>query len=356
MPSDGAPTLEQVGPETVWKSKSMPDLGLSVSSGYEYRVYVLECEASCLYVGIETRAKLAGRLRQHFAGRGAHFTKVHKPRSILMVWPATCTAVESYVYHALLAAQPAGRVEKLGGWTQTSTRVSPLAALQFEQARRSMRGSCFNCGGPHYASSCPKATQGCTYTCPKCKASILVSSRGQSTPSMLSGGSPSRVAQLPPPPLDRPSAPQLKRAAPPGSSCEPVTKAARTGSGSSGCVVSVCGKGYASLSWHLAKTKPTERECTKARAECGAGALAVRGGDLRTLAAQGFTAQPPRVARALMGDRTRLPSDWTDTLCKSVAKRSALQLRKAGDVLCSTRANQLLWRVRDLQRTFDKRA
>ena len=57
-----------------------------------------------------------------------------------------------------------------------------------------------------------------------------------------------------------------------------------------------------------------------------------------------------------MGDRTRLPSDWTDTLCKSVAKRSALQLRKAGDVLCSTRANQLLWRVRDLQRTFDKRA
>ena len=178
MPSDGAPTLEQVGPETVWKSKSMPDLGLSVSSGYEYRVYVLECEASCLYVGIETRAKLAGRLRQHFAGRGAHFTKVHKPRSILMVWPATCTAVESYVYHALLAAQPAGRVEKLGGWTQTSTRVSPLAALQFEQARRSMRGSCFNCGGPHYASSCPKATQGCTYTCPKCKASILVSSMG----------------------------------------------------------------------------------------------------------------------------------------------------------------------------------
>ncbi len=69
----------------------MPDLGLFVSSGYEHRVYVLEREASYLYVGIETRAKLAGRLRQRFAGRGAHFTKVHKPRSILMVWPATCT-------------------------------------------------------------------------------------------------------------------------------------------------------------------------------------------------------------------------------------------------------------------------
>jgi hypothetical protein len=126
----------------------MPELGLSDNAGLEYRVYVLDCADSCLYVGIEVKAKLASRLKQHFVGGGAFFTKQHRPRALHLVWPAACTAVECYVYHALLAMQPAGRVERLGGWTQTSTKVSPLAALVFEQARRSLRGSCFNCGGP----------------------------------------------------------------------------------------------------------------------------------------------------------------------------------------------------------------
>ena len=126
----------------------MPELGLSDDTGLGFRVYVLDCADSCLYVGIEVKARLASRLKQHFASGGAFFTKQHRPRALHLVWPAACTAVECYVYHALLAMQPAGRVERLGGWTQTSTKVSPLAALVFEQARRSLRGSCFNCGGP----------------------------------------------------------------------------------------------------------------------------------------------------------------------------------------------------------------
>jgi hypothetical protein len=333
----------------------MPELGLSDNAGLEYRVYVLDCADSCLYVGIEVKAKLASRLKQHFVGGGAFFTKQHRPRALHLVWPAACTAVECYVYHALLAMQPAGRVERLGGWTQTSTKVSPLAALVFEQARRSLRGSCFNCGGPHYANKCAKAMQGCTYPCPSCSTSIVVSSRGQSLAAPIArspprGGASPQAAQA-----RRAPAPSAKRAASPASSGQPVAKAARVASTKSGCVVSVCGKEYTSLSWLLAKVKPTERECARARASCGASALALLRGDVRTLAAQGFTAQPPRAAKPLMAGRVRVPSEWTDTDCKAVSSGAVLQLCRAGEELRGTRANQLLWRLSELQREFGPR-
>ena len=236
--SSAAPTADQVTSHTVWKSRAMPELGLSDNTGLGHRVYVLDCADSCLYVGIEVKARLASRLKQHFVGGGAFFTNQHRPRALHLVWPAACTAVECYVYHALLAGQPAGRVERLGGWTHTSTKVSPLAALVFEQARRSLRGSCFNCGGTHYANMRPKAMQGCTYPCPSCSTSVVVSSRGQSL-AAPSVSSPSRGASPQTPQARRAPAPSAKRAASPASSGQPVGKAARVAITKAGCVVSV---------------------------------------------------------------------------------------------------------------------
>jgi hypothetical protein len=352
--SSAGPTADEVTVQTVWGSKAMPELGLSDDTGLGYRVYVLDCADSCLYVGIEVKARLASRLKQHFASGGAFFTKQHRPRALHLVWPAACTAVECYVYHALLAMQPAGRVERLGGWTQTSTKVSPLAALVFEQARRSLRGSCFNCGGPHYADKCQKEMQGCAYPCPSCSTSVVVSSRGQSQ-AASSVSSPPRGASPQATQALRAPAPSAKRASSAASSGHPVAKAARVATAKSGCVVSVCGKEYSSLSWYLAKAKPTERECARARANCGASALALRHGDVRTLAVQGFTAQPPRAAKPLMAGRVRMPSEWTDTDCKAVSSGLVIQLSRAGEELRGTRANQLLWRMSELQREFAPR-
>ena len=42
---------------------------------------------------------------------------------------------------------------RLGGWVQTSVRVSSLCVMQNEQARRQLLGRCFRCGGSHKAKS-----------------------------------------------------------------------------------------------------------------------------------------------------------------------------------------------------------
>ena len=81
-------------------------------------------------------------------------------------------------------------------------------------------------------------------------------------------------------------------------------------------------------------------------------ALALRRGDVRALATQGFTAQPPRAAKPLMAGRVRVPSEWTDTDCKAVSSGAVIQLCRAGEELSGTRANQLLRRMSELQREF----
>ena len=180
------------------------------------------------------------RLGQHFSGKGAIFTKTHAPKMLHLVWPAVNTAVEGYVFLALLSTLPKGNVHKLGGWTQTSTEVSPLNRMIYEQERRLMRGLCFNCGGGHWASSCDRPLEGVNYKCQSCSGNIVITSRGQSLPLKL----------LPPR-----SEPQ-KRPAPSNTHVgEPVAKAPRitTQPGRSSNVVVVCGRRYSTLSWFLGK-------------------------------------------------------------------------------------------------------
>ncbi len=91
----------------------MPELGLSDNTGLEYRVYVLDCADSCLYVGIEVKAKLASRLKQHFVGGGAFFTKQHRPRALHLVWPAASTAVECT---STMPSSPCSQLAAWRGW------------------------------------------------------------------------------------------------------------------------------------------------------------------------------------------------------------------------------------------------
>ena len=146
------PEISDVGARTIFASKLLPQLGLEPALSFDYRVYVIECHGPSgvrgvyYYVGIKHKSKVGTRLSQHWAGKGSFYTKEHKPKTLHLVWPAANTAVEGYVFMALLSTLPAGSVERLGGWTQTSTKVSPLSSMIFEQERRLMRGLCFNCG------------------------------------------------------------------------------------------------------------------------------------------------------------------------------------------------------------------
>eukprot|EP00973_Karenia_brevis_P053587 7446640-Karenia_brevis.AAC.1 len=155
------PTWDKVTARTAaFRCAGMPTLGLPDNERWKYAVYILECAGSCYYVGIESRGDLPRRLKDHWAGRGAHYTRRRKPKKLVLLQPAPNTAVEAYAYYALLATMPAGSVARCGGWVQTSVEPSPLQHLQFEQARRQLTNRCFNCGqSGHYANQCSKDVQ-----------------------------------------------------------------------------------------------------------------------------------------------------------------------------------------------------
>lgn len=48
---------------------------------YQGWIYVLKCRGGRFYVGFSRN--LSNRLKQHFTGNGAHFTRVHKPLRVL---------------------------------------------------------------------------------------------------------------------------------------------------------------------------------------------------------------------------------------------------------------------------------
>ena len=87
----------------MYASRQMPQLGFEPTLSFDYRVYVIECVAPagcrgpCYYIGIERKSKVGARLAQHWAGRGAFYTKERKPKCLHLVWPAANTAVEGYL-------------------------------------------------------------------------------------------------------------------------------------------------------------------------------------------------------------------------------------------------------------------
>lgn len=46
-------------------------------------LYVLELEDDCYYVGITAYSRIDKRYEQHRAGKGARWTQLHKPRTVL---------------------------------------------------------------------------------------------------------------------------------------------------------------------------------------------------------------------------------------------------------------------------------
>ena len=327
---------EKVNAEFCFCDPSVPALGLVGDTTYPYRVYALQCRNGCVYVGISHRSEVKRRVSGHFdGGAQCHYTAKNKPTSVLLVWPAISTAVESYVYHAFLGRMPASQLEKLGGWVQTSSRLSPLATLMHEEARRQLKGVCFNCGSDrHWARACKAPLHGCTYKCPKpgCGGEIVVSARGQSEPSVR--------PQVP--------APRLQIPAPPPQVATPASPASPSGkkrklSERSGKHALALGEPYTALSWYLGMANPTPKHSKLARAEAAEHALELKGCHCRSLDQQGFVATAPAKPKSLTGSRQRLGSEWAATDLEGV------QIRRPCNGQLRCRLSQVLFRVSDLQ-------
>ena len=193
------PNYTRVTERTVFRAThQIPYLGLALDESFGFRVYALECQPAkgdtgpYIYVGIAHKDNIGKRIRVEWeqkrsncGERAADYCMQHKPKRVLLVWPAPNRAVEAYVYFALLALQSdKGRVHSLGGWAQTSVNPSRLQLQQYEQGRRLLRCRCFNCGGSHLVYECKKPLEGITYPCPSptCDVEIVVSSRGETLP------------------------------------------------------------------------------------------------------------------------------------------------------------------------------
>ena len=111
--------------------KRVPTLGLVEDLSFPYRVYALQLADNCVYVGIAHKSDIKRAVQRHFntGGGKAHFTMVHAPKQVLLIWPAASTAVEAYVYYSFLGRLSAGaqQASTLGGWVQTSSKLSPVA-------------------------------------------------------------------------------------------------------------------------------------------------------------------------------------------------------------------------------------
>ena len=317
---------------------------------YPFRVYALELAHDCVYIGIAHKADVKRAVNRHFAdSSNVHFTTVHAPRRVLLVWPAISTAVEAYVYYAYLSTMTFGVGNgsqfRLGGWVQTSSKLSPVSAMVQEQARRQLRSQCFNCGSSdHYASKCKAPLHGCTYKCNAvgCGSSILVTSRGQTpqVPSASDAPAPVRKRLASEAPAE---APVTKRLTSEASSVRERTRA-RQGRMSvrEGKQVLALNTAYTSLSWFLGISNPTPKQTRIARAQCSENALQLSGCHVRAL--DGHAAVPPCKPASLTGNRIRLGNSFVDT------ELPGIQIRRNAALTC--RLSQVLFPVEDLCHAF----
>ena len=102
--------------------KRVPTLGLVEDVSFPYRVYVLELADNCVYVGIAHKSDIKRAVERHFntGGGKAHFTMVHPPKKVLLIWPAVSMAVEAYLLPHLgwIAARAPNRVNRAHGPTK----------------------------------------------------------------------------------------------------------------------------------------------------------------------------------------------------------------------------------------------
>ena len=354
---------QEVHSEFTHWDKSVPKLGLVEDLKYEYRVYALELAHDCFYVGIAHKSDVKRAVQRHFTsgGKAPHYTCVHPPKRVLVVWPAISTAVEAFVYYSFLSRMDAGATKaklfRLGGWVQTSSKLSPVSALVQEEARRQLRSACFNCGSrDHYARDCKAPLNGCQYKCqaPGCGSSILITSRGQ-TPQAppacppcaeVSSSSSRRLPLAAAAP--QPAKGRVASVAVVAGGDQPAKKrrVEAKASARGGKEISAMGDAYTSLSWYLCCSNPTPKQVRTAKRECSEHALELKGCHTRALDSAGFAATPPAKPKSLTGDRSRLGTSFVRTELESV------QVRRNSEGEPGCRLSQVLFRVVDLRQAF----
>jgi len=349
--------------------KFLPNLGLEGNLDMEFRAYLLKCAPGELgrpftwYGGIEEKNAIARRLRAAFEQKStaALFCRVHKPLEVEVVWPVPSRAAEAYLFFAMAAKLPPNALAqgRLGGWTQTNADMNRLGRMLLERERRMVSNICLRCGvSGHYARECKSKDAGLhmEYACGHCNATLSITDQGCCDTKVHRGTKRLREEEPPAVVEHRVAAPM--RVAP-GVGARAGVAAAPAAPQMAARHVLICGIEFTSLQWFLGR-RPAPRQVEKAIHACGAHAVELQNGDMKTLQAGGFVnaskdllprcascrdvPQLPRCASC-----RDVPQRFTDTACKAVRMDERVQVRRRGKV---TASRGVLWRISDLQRSL----
>ena len=350
--------------KTSFQKHGMPDLGLVDDPLLRYRIYCLRCTGDRYYVGLSSQDGLHDRLVKHWEKKACDFTTQFPPLEVVLVRPCQNRAAEAFLYYAMLEKLSGASVaSKIGGWTQTSARPSPLTCLIVKEAKRSVEGKCFICGGgSHQAGDCPRKAERdtCYYQCKGkgCSKRLYLTSRGQ-TPDEghVSQAGATRGEPRP----ETASQPEPQRGATAKRKAESIAqtpaKHAKISRAATCRRVKICGHGYTTLAWFLGVDKPSKSQCAVASNGCLRRAVQLQHGDAKTLVAQDFARCTG--GRELLPGRVHLPSGWVASSCFPVrVSRSgiseatqAVEIRKAR-ADGTSRCRGVLFRVLDLRDAF----
>jgi hypothetical protein len=212
-----------------------------------------------------------------------------------------------------------------------------LPKLIFEQDRRLMMGSCFNCGGNrHGADQCTSPLAGAAYKCNRCCKEILITARGQSV-----SRPQTQTRSLPQPTLPEmlPRACGRKRAAERGG---PTSKRPRGTAQRARRVLKICGKYYSPLSWLLGVKNPSPSLTRRAKEHCSDRAIELDGGHVRAL--QGYAGTAKEELQSVSGNRERLGTVFVNSVVPKVRFRRVV----AGNI--ARRLSQVLFLLGDLEK------
>ena len=120
-------------------------------------VYVLELEANQFYVGIT--ADIDRRMREHFSGRGAEFTKRYQPigiREVIEGFDSEEEAREEERIKTLELMSEKGICNVRGGPYTQSTALPVEIILDIRRQIDELEENCYKCHQPgHMANRCP---------------------------------------------------------------------------------------------------------------------------------------------------------------------------------------------------------
>ena len=122
-------------------------------------VYVLECEGGYYYVGRTGDSEK--RLKQHFLGKGAKWTRKHKPRRIVNYLRNVKKSDEKKIAERMIKKHGASKVR--GGpyikTKKTQAEVSALKKKAGTEAKAKRKVTCGRCGRPgHIRTNCRNKT------------------------------------------------------------------------------------------------------------------------------------------------------------------------------------------------------